>query len=414
MKHLSHNTKTLWLAVAIVAGVLLTPSCKKDDNNDPVTYETYNSHELLISYTSTGIKTLYQGMAILFPDVADIIDDIRYDVDVYKVTYYTPFQGDRILVSGLLCVPKADGESFPIMSFQNGTNTSHAEAPTVDYEGDFFKYLETAAALGYIVLIPDYIGFGASESIIHPYLHKQSTVETVTNFIVATSEMDENGLLSGSWNNNVFLVGYSQGGWASLASHKYISTLTGSDISIVASSCGAGPYDLSIVQSFMFSETTYPEPVFMAYTGVSYSNLGIITDPLSDYFNEPYASNLPSYFDGSMNTGQINAMLNDTVSVLVTESFLTGFEESPKFADFRNALNNNSIYGWNVQQPIRLYHGTADTYVPVTTSETVYQEFVDEGASAKVTLIELEGLNHMTGAIPMVVGSLLWFEELKQ
>lgn len=414
MKNRTILNKSVWVSILIVSGILLTPSCKKEDNNDPVTNETYHSHELLLSYTSTGIQSLYQNMAILFPEVASIIDDIKYDVNVYKVTYYTPFEGDKILVSGLLCVPNAEGETFPIMSFQNGTNTSHAEAPTVDYNGDFFRYLETSAALGYIVLIPDYIGFGESDNIVHPYLHKSSTVETVTNFIIAAQEMDESSLITGGWNSNVFLLGYSQGGWASLSSHKYITSLTGSDINVVASSCGAGPYDLSIVQNFMFSETTYPQPVYMAYTGVSYSSLGLITNPLTDYFNEPYATNLPSYFDGSMSNGQINAMLNDTVAVLVTDSFLTGFAESPKYEDFRNALNTNSIFGWNVEQPVRLYHGTADTYVPITTSENVYQEFIDAGASNNVTLIELEGNDHVSGAIPMVVGSLLWFEELKK
>ncbi len=413
MKQFLRTQNSIWVIILLISGILLTPSCKKDDDPDPIANEVYNSHKLLISYSSSGIKTLFEIMSIYYPEVADLVPEVQYSVNVYKVTYYTNFEGSKILVSGLVCVPNIEGESFPIMSFQNGTNTSHSEAPTVNYNGDFFKYLESAASMGYIVLIPDYIGFGASEDIVHPYVHKSSTIQTVNNFIEAVSEMYDNKFLPAGWNKDVFLMGYSQGGWASLASHQYISSLTNSEINLRASSCGAGPYDLSIVQNFMFSEPTYPQPVYMAYTGVSYSSLGLIDDPLSDYFNEPFATNLPSYFDGSMSNGQINEKLNDTVAVLVTESFLTGFNDSPKFEDFRNAMDANSVYGWDVKQPVRLYHGTADIYVPPTTSETVYQEFIEAGASSNVTYIELEGKDHLTGAIPMVVGSLLWFEEIK-
>ena len=413
MKTLHKKFKLTSIAFILISGLLLTPSCSKNDDNEPINYNTYYEHELLVSYPSSGIKTLFEGLSALYPELAVIVNDIKYNVDVYKVTYYTPFQGQTIKASGLVCIPNSDDGSFPIVSFQNGTNTAHANAPTVDYKGTLFTYLESAASMGLIILIPDYIGFGAAEQFNHPYLHKQSTTTSVLDLIEATREMYDANLISGAWNEDVMLMGYSQGGWATLSTHKYITELSDPGFNLVASSCGAGPYDLSIVQNYMFEGATYEQPVYMAYTGVSYHTLDLITNPLSDYFNEPYATNLPGYFDGSLTNGQINDKLNDTVYVLVTESFLTGINDNPKYEDFRNAMNSNSVFGWNTTQPIKLYHGTADTYVPPTTTEVVYQEFVDAGASDMVEYIPLPGKDHVGGAIPMVVGSLVWFHEIK-
>lgn len=407
------NTSTYLLLFLISTSILFLPSCSKDSDPDPIDYEHYISHELLVSYTSDGIKNLFQQVQIIYPEVEALSEHIQYDVNVYEITYSTEFLGEEIEASGLVCIPVSDNGVFPIISFQNGTNTAHNEAPTKDYSSLFFKYLESSSSMGYIMLLPDYIGFGKSEQIIHPYMHKESTVTSVENLILATGEMISNNIVETKWNNDVFLVGYSQGGWATLTTHRYLTQKEGLPFEVIASSCGAGPYNLSVVQNYMFEDITYPQPVYMAYTGVSYQSLGLISNPLTDYFNEPYATPLPSYFDGSKSNGQINELLNDTVSVLVANSFLTGINTDPLYNDFRAAMENNSVAGWNTTQPIHLYHGTVDNYVPPTTTELVYQEFIDAGASDMVTYFPLENMDHSSAAIPMVVNSLIWFNEIK-
>jgi len=389
--------------------------CAKDNDTpepEPVAYSSYVSHELAVSYTSTSIKSLFEAMQAIYPDVSTLTDMVQYNVDVYIVTYKTVFLGEEVEVSGLVCVPNSEGV-FPIVSFQNGTNTSYAQAPTKNISDPIFKYLQSTAATGYIILMPDYLGFGVSEDITHPYLHKESTVLSVENLIVAVGEMIDGDMMKADWDNDLYLMGYSQGGWATLSTHKDINEKTDLTYSVTASACGAGPYDLTVVQNFMFEDITYPQPVYMAYTGVSYHELGLITNPLSDYFNEPYATELPEYFNGQFTNGEINDKLNDTVAVLVTESFLTGINTNSIYKDFRDALNSNSVYGWNSTEPIKLYHGTADDNVPITTSEQVYQEFITAGASNNVSYIPLPGLNHGTGAIPMILDALLWFTEIE-
>ncbi len=417
MKQNTLNLSLSKLIILILLPLLMVTGCKKNTlPPDPPapTYTTYVSHQYLATYSVGIIKNLYATLQLAYPDAAPLTEKVQYDVNVYRVVYKTPFQGNMVEASGLLCAPVSAGNSFPMISFQNGTNTSHAEAPSVNLSNPFFQYLHATASMGYIMLIPDYLGFGESEQMPHPYLHKESTVASIENFVVAASEMMDNDLITIKWNNDLLLMGYSQGGWSTLSTTYDINQVASLPFKVKAAVCGAGPYSLSIVQNFMFENTTYPMPVYMAYSGVSYHQLGLITNPLTDYFNEPYADSLPSYFNGQYNGDEINSFLNDTVAVLIAPSFLNGINTDPAYADFRNAMADNSISGWNTSIPIRLYHGTADTYVPKTTSEQVYQEFEDAGASDRVTYFPLDGLDHTTAAVPTILNALLWFNQLEE
>ncbi len=413
MRILSNKSGFKTVMIIILAVLFLLPSCSKDDNPDPIEYKAYVSHELVITRSASSIKSLFQLMVPTYPEIATLVDKVEYNVRVYNVIYKTVFMGEEIEASGLVCIPDTDEGVFPIISFQNGTNTSHNMAPTKDIDNIMFRYLQSTSATGYIMLIPDYIGFGKSEQYFHPYLHKESTVLSVENLITATREMISNNLINADWDEDLYLMGYSQGGWATLCTHKHISDNPDLGLEVSASSCGAGPYDLSVVQDFMFEGITYPQPVYMTYTGISYQSLGLFSNPLTDYFNEPFASELSTYFNGNYTNDEINDMLNDTVSVLVAEPFLTGINTNPDYADFRKALSDNSIHGWDVKEPIRLYHGTFDYYVPYSTSEQVYTEFSDAGAVNNVMYFPLQGMDHTSAAIPMVINSLLWFDILE-
>jgi len=416
MNYSIKKTQISIISIIFLFAISLSIGCKKDDNPpdpEPETYKSYVSHELVASYSSEGIKDLFLSFESFYPEVSTLTEMVEFDVKVYNVTYKTMFQGQEIEASGLVSIPISADKSFPMISFQNGTNTAHAEAPTKDLSNILFNYLKSTAAAGYIMLIPDYIGFGISEQFVHPYLHKESTVLSVENLILAAGEMMTADLIEADWNNKLYLMGYSQGGWATLCTHKDIIDKTDLGFGVNATACGAGPYDLSIVQNYMVEGVTYPQPVYMAYSVISYSELGLITNPLTDYFNEPYATPLPSYFEGQYSNSEINELLNDTVAALLSDSYLNGMDTDTKYEDLRDAMLDNSVFGWYTQQPIRLYHGTSDNYVPPTTSMQIYDKFVTLGMGDNVSYIPLVGLTHETGAIPTILDALLWFTDLE-
>src|SRR5690606_10155826 len=107
--------------------------------------------------------------------VADTVDPIlaalvRHGVRLYRVTYKTVnVDGSEIEASGAIAFPLSE-QAFPMLSVQHGTITSEASAPSNLTPGsEFMKYGSVFAAFGYITVFPDYIGYGASKHLPHPY-----------------------------------------------------------------------------------------------------------------------------------------------------------------------------------------------------------------------------------------------------
>jgi hypothetical protein len=193
------------------------------------------------------------------------------DVTVYKIVYKTTVDNQDINASGLVCVPATPGD-YPVLSFQNGTNTLNSDAPSV-FPNDFsYQMIELIASLGYIVVISDYPGFGASVSIPHPYLVKEPTVTSLVDNLYAVRELAASELPGINEINEYYLLGYSQGGWATLALDKALETSYSGDFNLVGSACGAGPYNIYLLMQGMINVTTYPMPVYLIQSVYQYCN----------------------------------------------------------------------------------------------------------------------------------------------
>ena len=133
------------------------------------------------------------------------------------------------------------------------------------------------------------------------------------------------------------------------------------DFNLTGSSCGAGPYNTLDLFENMIDQDFYPMPVYLAYIMNAYTAYNQFTNPVTDIFNEPYASRVPTLFNGMNTFGQINSELTTSISGLLTPDFLSGYKTSSKYSTVRDALNKNSISGWNTKIPLLLTHGAHDT-----------------------------------------------------
>ncbi len=384
------------------------------DNFDDVPAENDNIY--LVEKDNVGNQALSQIqliMAILsnkYPEMAEISDKFTAPVKIYTITYNTTFNGEERLASGLVCVPNLSG-TYPLMSFQNGTNTLHSAAPSVGYSSDLFQMLSMMASTGFIICIPDYLGFGEADDMFHPYLDEESTVQSVLDMMRATKELiDGDDLVDMS--DDLYITGYSQGGWSTMQVQNEIEANYASEFNLVASACGGGPYNLVAITDYILSETTYPMPYFLAYIMNSYSNLGIST-PIDSIFNEPYASRVPDLFDGTKDGAAINAQLTTVVADLFTPGFLENWNKGGIYEDLYDMLEANSISGYQTQIPTMLLHGTDDSFVPSFSSSNLYQEFVVAGVGDLVEHVDLVGMDHTDAIIPAELMAIMWFIELK-
>lgn len=398
-----------------LAFVIAFASCDEFEDVPPQSDDEYLVQHTKIESSSRSaleIQTLITLASLQYPDLAEIKDKFTSGVDVYKITYNTTFEGEDRLASGLLCLPTQSG-SYPIMSFQNGTNTLHDAAPSADPGNNLFQLLETMASTGFVVAIPDYLGFGEADDMFHPYLHKESTVQSVLDMLRAAKEMlDKQDNLE--FNNDLYITGYSQGGWATMALQQAIETNYSNEFTLKASACGGGPHNLIAFTDYLLAEETYPMPYFLAYLFNSYMNLGMTT-PIDSIFQQPYADRIPDLFDGNNSGADINNQLTTNVSDLFQPGFIGNWNKGGIYESLYSMLEANTNSGYSTTVPTMLIHGEADTYVPAFLSQNLYDEFIAAGVSTEqLGLSLLPGLDHTDAIIPAELSSILWFIDLKE
>lgn len=399
--------------VTVLLPLLITQSCHKEEP-DPFADNTYLvSSTLEYMRTKENMVTLLNYAAILYPEAAEITPDVQSGVNVYSISYKTTFKGQAVNASGLIIIPSVAGP-YPVLAYQNGTNTLNSIAPSVDPDYQAYQFLQIIASTGYVVVMADYLGFGVSDDMAHPYLHKESTVQTIVDMLYSLEEFDEDIAKDITINNDYFLLGYSQGGWATLALLDALENDYGSDFTVKAASCGAGPYDLSYFNSYVLRLTEYPMPVFLGYISNAYSEYDLFTNPLTDLYNEPYASRIPGLYDGMHSSGQINDQLTVSIAGLFKADYISGYSSSVAYQGVRDALTANSIQGWNSSVPLLFLHGTADNYVMPELSVRMHDAMIDAGTSPLTCQYEpLQDLNHSGGVVPAGLAGLAFFKTYK-
>lgn len=412
----NHNTKKwgqLMLFFLLTAG--MQQSCKKEDTPDSDEPERnfLVSYEKVSTIPGEKVQLGFSLLTMAYPEIGKLNFGNPYAVDIYKVTYRTTLHEDAINASGIVCVPDNSG-SFPVLSFQNGTNTKNSNAPSNNINNEQFALLENLAGLGYIVTIPDYVGFGASSGVLHPYYHRASNDAAVINLIRATEEMLQEKTIKCQTNGDLFMLGYSQGGWATLSAFNTLEANNPTGLTPVAASCGAGAYDLMGIAKYILGLNTYGSPVYLPYFIESHRRNGFLDTSLDLYFNKPYLDSIPRLFDGDHFLGSINSALNDTIKRLMTPEMLTGFVTDSKFEPLRNELVRNSVSAWPVKGKILFVHGKNDPVVPVFESEKMVGNFRELGINQdQVELMLLEGADHGSGILPWAIKSLVWLDKLK-
>ena len=283
-------------------------------------YTYFVSNDLKFEVSAQTIKSYLSVVQNNFPEISPLVPLAKNDINVQKIVYKTTFQNQTIHASGLVYLPKAAG-NYPVLCFQNGTNTLHSLAPSVILNSEMLFMLESVASLGFIVVIPDYIGFGESSNLPHPYLLAQSTTQSILDMLRAMNEFTSDDKNVAKPTKDLFIYGYSQGGWATMLLQKEIETTYSSEFNLIASSCAAGPYSLEYMNQYISGQTDYPMPYFLTYVLNAYTTLGMVPNPLSDFIQAPYAAEIPGLYDGNKSGGTIDAALTTKMADLLTPGF---------------------------------------------------------------------------------------------
>lgn len=364
-----------------------------DQTSQPV---TLIDAESLFTRSSSELQNFMELSGLDLP-----FEEIQYDVKVFRVTYKTLYKGDEITASGIVILPETN-ESVGMLSFQHGTIAAHEEAPSaLALNSSELIFYSALASPGLIAVIPDFIGFGSSKEIMHPYYVENLTASSIMDILKAAKELAEQQGLS--FNKKLFLAGYSQGGYATMATHKAIEEQGLSGFNLVASFPAAGGYDVKGMQETFFSLETYGEPFYLAYVARAYQTAYDWTQPLSQFFQEPYATAIPDLFDGTNTGGEINQELTEVIEDLIQPDLLANIDTDPDYNFIKEAFLENSLLDWVPKRPLYMYHGTADVTVFYQNSIDTYNQLISNGGSETlITFIPLPGADHGSGVGPYI------------
>ncbi len=297
--------------------------------------------------------------------------------------------------SGLMWVPVAWGLKAPIILYQHGTQVYQECAPSrynsnplavfwsPDLTGALQNYVECTvgalmASAGYIVVMPDYVGFGDSSlpgGPDHPYI-TMSLGESVKGALrKARDSFGPFSIVKPS--GSVFITGYSEGGYAAMAGAIALQAAgalpTGYSVKAVLPCDGA--YDLTgTMLPQMLSPDLIPVPSYLLYTAsgyhAAYGEPAILyPELLSDPFWTYVAGGL---FDGTHTNAEVGAVAPSTTPpVAMLNQANIGSLLGPIGSVRALLAANNAWVGWtSTSTPVFFIHCPDDDVVPFQNAVT--------------------------------------------
>ena len=390
---IDESTQTLTKAISTYSSSVITEENIGFSNLRDSTFISLVSSGMINQYITTlGLTDVLSGVDLL-------------DVKAYKIEYKTSnTEGTDLIASGLVVTP-TEGGDLPLFSYQHGTIWSYDMAPS-----EFDKNTEATilasifASSGFIAVLPDYIGYGSSSAYPHPYEHSESLGSSCYDMIVAAQELLQ--LLSISWNSQLFITGYSEGGNATMALHQHIEAH--SSIKVTMSAPGAGAYNKSLFLDYIINADE-DLPFLKVYLWVldTYDGIYGLDRDKKEYFAEPHATTIAKLTD-PFDYPNLDVPINP--QVLFNPNFISGLKDGTD-VDFLDAIAQNDNFNWSPRYPITLYYGDADQYVIPENSETAYEAILENGGDIKRVIFE--GKNHFTANIPYITTVFEQFYTMK-
>ncbi len=333
-----------------------------------------------------------------------------FDVAIYRVVYRTlDAKGNETTASGAVMYPKGLTSAMPMVSYQHGTVVAKDAVASVgglDVPEALIGVV--FATTGYFAVLPDYLGLGTSEGL-HPYVHAASLATAVVDMLRAGRRFAEAENLE--MNDRLFIIGYSEGGFATAAAQRLIEAEHADEFPLTASAPMAGNYDMSgTMADLMLAREPYPAPLFFPYTLLAYDEVYDLFDALSDAFVSPWDARLPELFDGTHDAEEINAELPAIPLDMARDDYIAAFESEDNHP-LRQALRDNDLYAWTPKTPTRLYHCIDDDLVPFANTEVASASFEARGAPVEVVPLTFGG--HVACAAPALLLGKFWFDSLQ-
>ena len=319
-------------------------------------------------------------------------------VDCYRVGYPSrDSKGRPVRLSGLFALPRGVPPRG-LVSWQHGTTTTRAEVPS-NLSTDGAAAAIVFAGNGYAVTAADYPGLGAAPGI-HTYLVADDTARAVVDLIHAARGV------AGAPAAAPFLIGFSQGGHASLAAQAQMEA-AGDPVLAVASV--AGPHNLRTITLAAALKGGAPShSLYLSYMARGYA--ARYDQPLESVLTPASAALCRTLYDQPHKPDAIMAALPRAPRAMFTEAFLEAFDhDRPHW--LLQALAANETSHFTPRAPVRLYYGRSDIDVEPAEALTTARMLTDQGGQA--TAHDVGPFGHNESILHAAPLALAWLKGLQ-
>ncbi len=380
------------------------------------------SHQGALTKARSDKKDLIQNwMAKSTLPRACITDSIPVEIFpdymnyVFNYPSFDPF-GNPCTLSGTITVDKSmikDDKPFNgILLFNHFTVYATTQVPS----RGAIEFPTGAAFTNFIVVAPDYYGFGITEKEPQAYCISRANGRASLDAYLAAKRLIED--LNIKKGDDFVIAGYSEGGQTTMGVLREISERH-PEIKVKRAFAGDGPYDInSMYDAITKGYTEMPSTVCNVLYAYNYFfRLGY---DIHDYLKDPVASHFDEWFLSKQNKRiALDEELIKTkkTSDICTKAVLN--TNSSLSRRFKAAFSTDALTsGWTPRSDfdVMLFHDTKDDVVPVENFYAMSQflkahgikteEFVGEYSSE--TTKELGVSNHEVSALTFFLRIIEW------
>jgi hypothetical protein len=360
----------------------------------------------LVSYTlyQTTTKKEFQEM-LKKRHLPKASAPAKYDVDVYDVIYYTKWHdGSTIKASGLYFVPRGVKKGSPELVYNHGTRVGKGRHKHLGGE----EYFCLAMAMdGYAVALPDYIGLGHGDKF-HLYQVAESLGQASVDMLLTVREMDDS--LHIKTNGQLFLSGYSEGGYAALATDKLIQDKY-PNIHVTAASPMSGAYDMTGVEGQVMFKS-YTEPLYLPYLLGSYNEVYHMVPDVKMLYKHPYDSLIPPLASQKPNLDDIIDFLPPIPGNMLKDTFVNMYLHDPNFP-LIEAVKKNNLYDWKPENPVQLCYCDSDEQVTPLNAFVAYKQMKIDGAKHVTLRRAGKDFHHNRCALVAMLYTKMYFDSFR-
>ena len=334
---------------------------------------------------------------------------------VFNYPSVDPF-GNPCTLSGTITVDKTlikdDKPYHGILLYNHFTIYATTQAPS----RGAVEFPTGAAFTNFIVVAPDYYGFGITEKKPQAYCISRANGRASLDAYLAAKRLIED--LHVKKGDDFVIAGYSEGGQTTMGVLREISERH-PEVKVKRAFAGDGPYDInSMFDTITKGDTEMPSTVCnVLYAFNHFFRLGY---DIHDYLKDPVAKNFDEWFLSKQNKRK--ALDEELIKTKKTSDICTAAvldASSPLMRRFKGAFSVDALTsGWTPRSDfdVMLFHDTKDDVVPV---ENFYamskflkdhgiktEEFVgDYSADAKK---DLGVTNHEVSALTFFLRIIEW------